>query len=244
MKRLTVTFDNGPDPVATPLALDALKQRDVRATFFVCGQGNTLHPARKAGTDAARRILERAREEGHWIGNHTLSHTLELGTTRDRAKIEREIGGNDEILGDLNSERLFRPYMGGGIVGPRNYSPEAVAYLCENGYSSVMFNCVADDWVDGDAWPEIALAKMGAQDWTLLIVHDVDRIGGSRYGGMNHLGAFLDEAIARGVEIVQEFPDECVPIRKGEVGGSLDGLVCDDAFEPLPQSTAALDFME
>ena len=42
MKKLTLTFDNGPDPECTPEVLDLLAERGVRATFFVCGQGNRL----------------------------------------------------------------------------------------------------------------------------------------------------------------------------------------------------------
>jgi peptidoglycan/xylan/chitin deacetylase (PgdA/CDA1 family) len=235
VRRLTVSFDNGPDPDCTPGVLDVLRERGVRASFFVCGQGNRLHPAMKAGAPEGLRILERAHAEGHWIGNHSLTHTVELGTTRDVAVVEREIGRNDEILGHLNEHRLFRPYMGGGVPCRRTYSPEAVRFLCDGGYSAVMFNCVPRDWEIPEAWPEEALRQMEAQDWTLLIVHDV-----GRYGGMRQLARFLDEAAARAVEIVQEFPPDCVPIREGVVVGSLDGLVCGDEPEPaLPLSTAA-----
>jgi peptidoglycan/xylan/chitin deacetylase (PgdA/CDA1 family) len=33
-----LTFDDGPDPVNTPILLDILKKRDIKATFFVLGQ--------------------------------------------------------------------------------------------------------------------------------------------------------------------------------------------------------------
>ncbi len=235
MKKLTLTFDNGPDPECTPAVLDVLKERGVQATFFVCGQGNRLHPACKANSEEGRSILERAKREGHWIGNHSLTHTVELGTTRDRSVIEREIGRNQEILGDLNDRRLFRPYMGGGIRCKRTYSPEAVQYLCDGKYTTVMFNCIPRDWENPDGWPDVVLEQMESQDWTLLIVHDV-----GRYGSMVQLARFVDEALGRGVEIVQEFPPDCVPIRDGEIVGSLDGLVCGDEPEPVhPLSAAA-----
>lgn len=221
MKKLTITFDNGPDPECTPFVLDILKKRDIKATFFVCGQGNRLHPALRAKSDESQRILARAKAEGHWIGNHSLTHTVELGTTNDPKVIEREIGRNQELLGDLNDQRLFRPYMGGGDVCERTYSPEAVQYLCDGNYTAVMFNCVPRDWVNPDGWPEVALEEMESIDWTLLIVHDVER-----YGGMKHLERFLDKVIERKIEIVQEFPPDCVPIREGEVVGSLEGMIC------------------
>ena len=240
MKKLTITFDNGPDPECTPSVLDILKQRGVRATFFVCGQGNRLHPAFRARTDQSRRLLARAKADGHWIGNHSLTHTIELGTTDDPQVIEREIGQNQALLGDLNDQRLFRPYMGGGIVCERTYSPEAVRYLCDGKYTTVMFNCVPRDWENPDGWPEVALSEMESLDWTLLVVHDVER-----YRGMKQLARFLDEALERGVEIVQEFPPDCVPIRDGQVVGSLDGMVCGEVPEPATKlSTLAATMVD
>jgi peptidoglycan/xylan/chitin deacetylase (PgdA/CDA1 family) len=237
MKKVTLSFDNGPDPDCTPAVLDLLKQRDLRASFFVCGRGNRLHPALRAGRDEGRAILERARAEGHWIGNHTLTHTVELGTTQDPQVLEREIGENEAILGDLNEHRLFRPYMGGGVLCKRTFSPQAIEYLRANAYTVVLFNCVPEDWSKPDEWVEIALAKMESLDWTLLIVHDV-----ARYGGMKHLPRLLDEALARGVEIVQEFPPDCVLIENGELRGSLDGIVCGDSPEPVhPLARAAAE---
>jgi len=240
MKRLTLTFDNGPDPACTPAVLDVLGERGIRSTFFVCGWGNRLHPAMKASSDEARAILERARDEGHWIGNHTLTHTVELGTTLDPEVIDREIGRNQELLGDLNEHRLFRPYMGGGLLGKRTYSPPAIRYLCDHGYTVVMFNCVPRDWEQPESWPETAFERMAAQDWTLLIVHDVDR-----YGGMKQLARFVDRAREQDVEFVQDFPPDCVPIRAGEIVGSLDGIVCGDEPEPVhPISAAAASTVE
>jgi len=234
MKKLTLTFDNGPDPACTPQVLDILAERGIKATFFVCGQGNRLHPALQANTDEGRGLLLRARSEGHWVGNHSLTHSVELGTTRDPKVIAREIGRNQELLGELNDQRLFRPYMGGGIPNRRTYSPEAIQYLCDNQYTAVMFNCVPRDWEIPEAWPEEAFEQMAQQDWTLLIVHDVER-----YGGMKQLARFLDAAIAQDIEIVQEFPPDCVPIRRGEIVGSLDGLVCGDEPEPVTRLSAA-----
>ena len=57
----------------------------------------------------------------------------------------------------------------------------------------------------------------------MLVVHDIPS------GAMDHLGEFLDRALAEGVEIVQEFPDECVPIRRGVVNGDLAPLTTDIA---------------
>lgn len=233
-RRLTLSFDNGPDPACTPQVLDLLGERGLRASFFVCPLGNRLHPALPAATDEGLAILERAKREGHWIGNHSLTHSLELGTTREPRSIEREIGEAEALLGDLNEHRLFRPYMSGGLRSPRIFSPEAIAHLCAHRYTVALFNCVPRDWENPDGWPEVALDAIERLDWTLLIVHDVDR-----YGGMRHLARFLDEVAARDVEIVQALAPDCCPIREGEITGALDGLVCGDAPEPAHPIAAA-----
>lgn len=233
-KRLTITFDNGPDPDCTPYVLDCLAARGIKATFFVCGIGNTKNPALPAASDEGLALLERIKSEGHWIGNHSLTHTLELGTTRDAKKVEREIGGNEDLIGRYNVHHLFRPYMGGGIFGPRVFSPEAIQYLCDKKYTCVLFNCIPRDWVNPQDWPEEAFKQMNDQEWPLLIVHDV-----KRYGGMAKLEEFLNRAIEMDFEFVQEFPRDCTPIVQGEITGSLDGLVCGEIPEQPSASAAA-----
>jgi hypothetical protein len=148
--------------------------------------------------------------------------------------VAREIGENQAWLGELGARRLFRPYMGGGELCPRTFSPEAVTHLCDGGYTVVLQNCVPRDWEQPDAWPELALEQMASQDETLLTVHDV-----ARYGGMAQLERFLDAVARQGVEIVQEFPDACVPILEGRIVASLEGSVCGDEPEPIHPLAAA-----
>ena len=225
MNKLTLSFDNGPDPECTPFVLDELAKRNIKATFFVCAEGNTVHPAMKASSPESRELLKRIRAEGHWIGNHSLTHTLELGTTDDPEAPAREIGSAQALLGDLaENPRLFRPYMSGGILRESCFSPAAVKYLCDHKYTSVLFNCVPRDWEIPETWPEQAFKEAENLDWMLVIVHDV-----ALTGAMKQLPRFLDRCEAEGVEFVQEFPADCTPIINGEIVGSLDGLVCGDA---------------
>ena len=79
----------------------------------------------------------------------------------------------------------------------------------------MLWNAVPGDWTD-PGWVETALAQIAAQDWTLLVLHDVDGACADR----------LDEFLTRAdAEFVQDFPPDCVPIRRGAVTGTLDGLV-------------------
>lgn len=64
IKRVALTFDDGPHPVCTPKLLDGLKERGVCATFFVIGKN----------IPGNEDIIRRMDEEGHLIGNHTYDH--------------------------------------------------------------------------------------------------------------------------------------------------------------------------
>jgi peptidoglycan/xylan/chitin deacetylase (PgdA/CDA1 family) len=61
---IAMTFDDGPSPGNTPRLLDILKQRNIKATFFMIGPNVVAHP------EIAQRVLA----EGHEIGNHSWTH--------------------------------------------------------------------------------------------------------------------------------------------------------------------------
>src|SRR4051812_5010676 len=87
---LTLSFDNGPTADVTPLVLDVLARHGAKSTFFVIGE----RLARE------RALAERAHAEGHWIGNHTWSHSLPFGLMEaDAAK--REFDHTQETIGSL-----------------------------------------------------------------------------------------------------------------------------------------------
>src|ERR1700749_3431208 len=101
---LTLSFDNGPTPDITPRVLDVLARRGIASTFFVIGEKLL----------ANRALAERAHAEGHWIGNHTFTHSLPFGLmTPDAAS--SEFDRTQEAIGSLaHLHRYFRPYGQGG----------------------------------------------------------------------------------------------------------------------------------
>ena len=211
-RRATLTFDNGPRAGVTETVLDTLAAHDVRATFFVVGE-DLERPG-------ARALLERAVAEGHWIGNHTLHHDVQFGDRDDPGLPEREVGGAQRLLDGLaHPARLFRPFGGGGVLGPRLLSADLVRYLVDGEYTLVLWNNVPRDWERPHAWVEPCLADVAAQDWSLVVLHD------SEAAAMGHLGELIARLRDADVQIVQDLPDACVPIRRGVVRGELDALM-------------------
>jgi peptidoglycan-N-acetylglucosamine deacetylase len=62
--KVALTFDDGPDPLATPVLLDLLAREKIAATFFCIGKNVVAYP------ELAARIVT----EGHLIANHTFNH--------------------------------------------------------------------------------------------------------------------------------------------------------------------------
>ncbi|HET9776850.1 MAG TPA: polysaccharide deacetylase family protein [Gemmatimonadaceae bacterium] len=63
-KVVALTFDDGPNPDATPRILDTLGEKGVRATFFVLGSHAERWPE----------LVRRMSSEGHQLGNHGYFH--------------------------------------------------------------------------------------------------------------------------------------------------------------------------
>ena len=212
MAKVTLSFDNGPSPDATPGVLDILAARTVQASFFVVG--------RRLDAPEARPLLERMRAEGHWIGNHTLSHSTPLGCLEDAAETDREILGAQDRLGEFaHPDKLFRPFGGGGHLDHRLLNAAAVRRLCDDGYSCVLWNSVPRDWENPQGWDRPALADCASRPWSLVVLHDIPEAAGAR------LGPFIAGLVEAGHEIIQDFPPDCLPIRRGAIARPLDGIV-------------------
>ena len=102
VKKIALTFDDGPHPYYTEELLDGLKERGVKVTFFVTGEHAELHP----------QIIKRMSEEGHLIGNHTYSHIQLKDSNREQFK--EELIRTNEIISDITGEEVqyVRPPYG------------------------------------------------------------------------------------------------------------------------------------
>jgi peptidoglycan/xylan/chitin deacetylase (PgdA/CDA1 family) len=200
---LTLSFDNGPTPDVTPLVLDVLARREIKSTFFVIGE--------KLAQPGHRALAERAHAEGHWIGNHTWSHSLPFGLlAADAAK--SEFDRTQAAIGPLrNRHCFFRPYGQGGNLDNRLLSRDVVAHLASQRATIVLWSALPRDWQDPDGWVERALGQVAAQSWSLMVLHDLPT------GAMRHLDRFLGTIEDRGGRIRQDFPPDCTPMVDGEM---------------------------
>lgn len=210
--KVCLTFDNGPEPEVTPGVLEVLARRRIPATFFVIGQ--------KLRDRTARACAERARAEGHAVGNHTLTHGMPLGR-RGAEEAVAEIALADALLGALNGPgRLFRPNGGGGAIGPHLLNRAAADHLLAHRYTVWLWNAVPGDYRDPVGWPAVALALLReARETVVLVLHDLPN------GAMRQLDRFLGEALDAGARFGAAPPESCVPLRRGVPGPGFSGCV-------------------
>ena len=62
--KIALTFDDGPHPLYTPLLLEGLRERGVKASFFLIGKN----------IEGNEEIVKQMAEQGHIVGNHTYNH--------------------------------------------------------------------------------------------------------------------------------------------------------------------------
>ena len=212
MARVTLSFDNGPDREITPRVLDALARHAVKASFFVVGE--------KLRDPKLHHVAERTYDAGHWIGNHSMTHTIPLGEDRRPHAPELEIGAAQELIGPLSHpDRLFRPFGGGGHLDRRLLSRAARDFLVRERFTCVLWNVVPRDWEDPEAWIERALQACSVEPEALIVLHDY------LPAAMSNLDRFIGQLKDAGHTIVQEFPASCVPILRGAVVRNLAPLV-------------------
>ena len=216
MKRVTLSFDNGPTPGVTDAVLDVLRGAGVRTTFFVIGE--KLDDAR------ASALMREAHAAGHWIGNHTLTHSIALGDRPDAAYAAHEIGETQRRIGAFSHpDKLFRPYGKSGLVGRHLFSKAAKSYLIDEGYCALLWTSVPGDWRDPDGWVERCIADVCEQDWSVVVLHDV------KSACLAELPRLLERLSAVGVEWRQDFPESVVTTRGGEVVNLPESYVADEA---------------
>jgi len=152
VKKIALTFDDGPHPHYTEQLLDGLKERGVVATFFVTGEHATLHPD----------IIKRMNEEGHLIGNHTYSH-IQL-TSGNAEEFKEELVATSEVIEELIDEEVVYvrpPY------GCWDKSLEA-----ELNMIPVLWTIDPLDWCSSDAEGVAGKVMAEADEGEIILMHD------------------------------------------------------------------------
>lgn len=129
LKRVALTFDDGPDAYYTPQILGILKQNNIKATFFIVGLRAQSHP------DMVRRIIS----EGHAIGNHTWDHPVLSKLTTD--KVKEQVQRTEQLLYNITGSKtaMFRTPYG-------STTPQVINEISSLGYKIIDWSVDTRDW--------------------------------------------------------------------------------------------------
>jgi peptidoglycan/xylan/chitin deacetylase (PgdA/CDA1 family) len=202
---VALTFDDGPDPVDTPKLLDLLREKGVKATFFVVGKRADRYPE----------IVRRAWAEGHLVANHTWSHRslfCFLMPWRLRTEIECGTESVRRICG-------FRPRFFRSPVGLRH--PLLGPYLKDAGLEYVSWSIRTRDTLTANSsvLAQRILSKAASGD--IILLHD--RLPAGADVMLEALPRVIDELRQRGFKFVLAGP------REDAIGGTLEPASCEPA---------------
>jgi cellulose synthase/poly-beta-1,6-N-acetylglucosamine synthase-like glycosyltransferase/peptidoglycan/xylan/chitin deacetylase (PgdA/CDA1 family) len=162
--QLILTFDDGPDSTFTPQILDVLAEEKVPATFFNTGRSIVENPD----------VFRRAVDEGHMVGNHTMTHISDWEDPGLRHR--EELIGTDRTMRSVAAygSRLFR-----FPEGNPELKPLALLHAQQLGYLHVNTNLDTWDWKYGpdetvpvpelDGQGHIAVMHAGGTDRTATV---------------------------------------------------------------------------
>ena len=180
MKKLSLTFDDGPSPPCTEAILAVLSYHSVPATFFMIGERMLAH-------DATVKLVEQA---GHVIGNHTRTHRNLCGATFEDLDHEINRWG-----------QYFRPPGG-------HYDEEVLKYLQKHDIQLAMWDAEGLDWKLRTANEIVAYldAQIGSLegDSAIVLLHDGDSedVDGNRWATVEATNRIIARYRAQGFEFV------------------------------------------
>jgi polysaccharide deacetylase family sporulation protein PdaB len=153
-KVVALTFDDGPLNGTTPEILHILKNKNVKATFFVVGERVKKFP----------KLVQQEIAEGHEIGSHTYSHPqLPLLT---KTEIEEELSKTEESISQLAPKpTLFRPPGG-------KYSNAIVKLAQDKGYTIILWSIDPYDWRSPPVGKIVDSVLNNIKPGSIILLHD------------------------------------------------------------------------
>ncbi|MFG2669227.1 polysaccharide deacetylase family protein [Streptomyces sp. DT20] len=178
---MVLTFDDGPDPLYTPHILDTLREHDVRAMFFLCGE------MANDNQDLVRRISD----DGHTVGNHSWTHPLV--TKLSRAGITDELGRTSEVIEKITGAP---PLWYRAPYGAWNRNSFEIGAAM--GMEPMAWTVDTLDWTVPGTDSIVDRVREGAAPGVVVLSHDA---GGNRSQSVAALGRYLPELLDEGYRL-------------------------------------------
>lgn len=160
VRRLALTYDDGPNPAQTPKLMEILARYDAHATFFSIGQWAKREPG----------LLRELEAAGHALGNHTYTHPtmplLSSAQVKDElARCRDAVESAGVEFSTVNGEMLMRPPYG-------RRRPGTLRAMREEGYVPVTWSVTCYDWRKSATRRKIAHRAGRAIEGDVILLHD------------------------------------------------------------------------
>lgn len=154
---IAMTFDDGPHPKLTPQLLDILKERGIKATFYVIGKNVAAYPE----------IVRRMVDEGHEVANHSWSHPKLTGLSAQGLK--SEIEKTSKAIEDATGQRplTMRPPYGATNKALEKKMDE------EFGMKVIMWSVDPQDWRYRNAKRVASHITENTKAGDIVLAHDI-----------------------------------------------------------------------
>ncbi|OUM61303.1 carbohydrate esterase family 4 protein, partial [Piromyces sp. E2] len=146
--QFALTFDDGPNPETTPIALEVLERYNIKATFFI----NAVNWSNLLEDPNAVECVKKTYAAGHDIGSHTFRHK-DLFSAIEDDTLKENIDDMTDLIESIIGVRpaYFRPPSGNGGYKEsdphkKEMSKMIQEYLGERGYSIIMWGTDTRDW--------------------------------------------------------------------------------------------------
>jgi peptidoglycan/xylan/chitin deacetylase (PgdA/CDA1 family) len=189
-RELVLSFDDGPDLNGTPLILEELDRRGLKAVFFVTG----WRFAGQRPEDLARRdLVRKIAAHGHLVANHTFTHHDLCLNPSER---DAEIDDNSALIEATTGVKplLFRAPYGG-------YCPALEAALTARELPDLGWNLDPQDWKnhrEEDVYAYLVDKISHLHGRGILLLHD------THPASVRALPRFLDWLARENVQAVDE----------------------------------------
>ncbi|MCI8683979.1 MAG: polysaccharide deacetylase [Lachnospiraceae bacterium] len=208
-RKVYLTFDDGPSE-NTAKILDILKEKNVKATFFVIGQED----------EESKELYQRIVAEGHTLGMHSFSHKYSViyqsleSFSEDMAHLQAYLS---EVTG-VTPEILRFPGGSSNQVSNTDMT-EFIRFLKEKGITYYDWNVASGDATSQAYTPDELVQNVmndvGRYETSIVLMHDAS----NKSGTVEALPVMIDKLQELGAELlpidenttpIQQIPAESV----------------------------------
>ena len=177
---IALTFDDGPAAATTPKLLEILREKNVKATFFMIGKNVAAHPL----------IAKEVADDGHEIASHSWSHPHLSKMTEAAVTAELQKTEDALLAATGRTPRYLRPPYGDFSNAQRQWVHEKF------GYEFIFWSVDPEDWRKPGVSAVVSRVVSATGSGSIILLHDIHA------DSVSAVPAIIDQLRAKGYKFV------------------------------------------